>query len=296
LYIAGNIRNGIGYNTAMISGLTRAQVISLALIVFIGVGILGAVSVFLASALQASPDGQATALSSPTPTAQQAASPLSATSSPTQTLELQAFTLVPTVGRVDPLACLANLPPAQDARVVSVLEDALIQVELAGGMVSVRLIGVDPAGSGGQVLALLRELVEGKAVRLLADAQDSDAQGSLLRYVLVGDTFVNHEMVRRGAALPGLYPPGMVCSESLLEAGRLARAEGLGYWSLQPEQPGSALPAATASAQACDCTQVYACGDFKTRAAAQACYNACGDYRNTTLDPDHNGMACEALP
>lgn len=296
MYIASQFRNGIGYNTAMISGLTRTQVISLALIVFIGVGVLGAASSILVSAFRAGPTVQVLALTPTISLTRQAAPTLVSTS--VEVLEPTANEVVLPIGTPDPLACLPDPGQAEEGRAAAVLEDAGIQVELAGKTAEVRLIGVDPAGSSAQVMALLRELVEGKTLRLLRDGQDADAQGNLLRYVLVGETFVNFEMVRRGAALPALYPPRMACMESFLAAGQRARAEGKGYWSLQPDLPGGLLPVPTASAseQPCDCAQTYACTDFKTRSAAQACYNACGDYRNTTLDPDHNGQACEALP
>jgi endonuclease YncB( thermonuclease family) len=283
----------------MLSGMTRAQVISLALIVLMGLAGLGAIIFALAPAFQTNslpaPTVQAPANTPiPSPGAQAVATLVSTLVQPA--LPTAAPSQVVTAAAANPLACLPRPLQVEEARALAVLAEAQIQVELAGKTALVRLIGVDPAGSGGQVLALLRELVAGNSLRLLGDGQDADAQGSLLRYVLAGDTFVNYEMVRRGAALPALYPPGMACMESFLSAERLARAEGLGYWSLQTDLPGAALPAATPAAQPCDCAQTYACADFKTRAAAQSCYNACGDYRNTTLDPDHNGLACEALP
>lgn len=42
----------------------------------------------------------------------------------------------------------------------------------------------------------------------------------------------------------------------------------------------------------------YNCSDFRTRAEAQAAYQACGGLRNDVhrLDRDRDGWACERLP
>jgi hypothetical protein len=42
----------------------------------------------------------------------------------------------------------------------------------------------------------------------------------------------------------------------------------------------------------------YDCSDFRTRAEAQAVYQACGGLRNDVhhLDSDRDGLACEWLP
>ncbi len=284
----------------MLFGMTRSQRVGLVLAGLCAVVILGALGVVLLN-------GQLG--SAPVAPTAQALEPVATPTVPAPTVErtpstqpdataapLVAYTptFAPTV--VNPQACLGSLGAAEEALGAVVLEDGGIQAELVGKPVVVRLIGVEPVGSDGPMLALLRELVAGKALRLYRDGQEGDAQGGLRRYVLAGDRFINYEMVRHGAALPALFPPGMTCTDSFLAAERLARAENLGYWSLQPDLPGGLTPVATTAALACDCAQSYACTDFKTRAAAQSCYNACGDYRNTTLDPDHNGLACEALP
>ena len=284
----------------MFFGMTRSQLVGLGLAGLCTVAILGALGVVLVNGLSGGGQVAATA---------QALAPVLTATLPSSTPELTPttqpvttaaplVTYTPTFAptAVNPQSCLGPLGQAEEALGAVVLEDGSIQAELAGKPVVIRLIGVEAVGSGGQVLALLRELVAGKALRLYRDGQDADAQGALRRYMLAGDAFINYEMVRRGAALPALFPPGMACTEGFLAAERLARAENLGYWSLQPDLPRNLTPVASATGQACDCGQTYACSDFKTRAAAQSCFNACGDYRNTSLDPDHNGLACEALP
>jgi hypothetical protein len=195
----------------------------------------------------------------------------------------------------DSLACLP-VGGGEAGQVVEILPGAVLRVDLGTQVVEVKLLGADYAGSGGQALGLLRELAEGKKVRLLQDSTDTDAAGRLLRYVVAEGVFVNYELVRRGAALPALYPPGQVCTDTLLAAEQVARSEGAGYWSLRANPDPALQAAATPTGLPCDCSKVYQCTDFTSRSDAQACYNACGDYRNITLDADKNGLACEELP
>ena len=51
------------------------------------------------------------------------------------------------------------------------------------------------------------ELVQGKVVRLVKDVSETDGYDRLLRYVYVGDVFVNEELVRLGYAEAVLYRP-----------------------------------------------------------------------------------------
>ena len=281
----------------MNSGMTRSQIVVLGFVIVMGLGGLGAGAWLVLGLPSVAPAIPAVVIPTSLSTlAVPSAAPTLTTFvvTPENTLTLSQPSPQPTA---HPAACI----PASTAQMADhtvVLPDALIQAEMDGVKVVIRLIGVDPTGSGGQAQALLRELVEGKTVHLGGDGDGSDAQGHLRRYVLAGDErlFVNYELVRRGAALPALFPAGYGCAETFLSAEQSAREEGLGYWAAQPGQPTVVLPAVTAAARPCDCSATYQCSDFQTRSAAQACYNACGDYRNTTLDPDHNGIACEQLP
>ncbi len=199
--------------------------------------------------------------------------------------------LTPTPTPLIPLACLPPDAPREEAQVAAVVNGAYIEVKTARGRFFVRYLGVDPTGDGQAAAALNRSLVEGQTVTLVADGVDSDDQGDLLRYVLAGERFVNFELVRQGAALAGLYPPPSACVDTLLAAEGLARAEQLGYWQGSAAAPLVTLPASPGAS--CDCRVKYACSDFASQGDAQACYNACGDYRNAGLDPDHNGLACD---
>jgi len=78
----------------------------------------------------------------------------------------------------------------------------------------------------------------GARVRLVRDPalDDRDRYGRLLRYVLVGDTDVNVELVRRGAASPYFFRNERgEHAEELLDALDEARDERAGYWGACPD-------------------------------------------------------------
>ena len=75
-------------------------------------------------------------------------------------------------------------------------------------------------------------LVEGQRVRLVADVEDRDKYGRMLRYVYLADgTFVNLELVRQGYAPAYTYPPNVAYTEEFRTAAREARAAKRGLWA-----------------------------------------------------------------
>jgi len=74
------------------------------------------------------------------------------------------------------------------------------------------------------------ELVLNKQVRLEKDITDIDRYGRLLRYVYVGDTFINFELVRQGFAHSYTYPPDVKHQGLLSEAQSDAKKEKAGLW------------------------------------------------------------------
>jgi endonuclease YncB( thermonuclease family) len=101
---------------------------------------------------------------------------------------------------------------------------------------------------GAEATAKNKELVEGKSVLLVKDVSETDRYDRLLRYVFVGDIFVNYELVKQGYANPATYPPDVACVETFLQAEREVREDGLGLWGAavisQPEP--TSQPVATA--------------------------------------------------
>ncbi len=124
-----------------------------------------------------------------------------------------------------------------DVEVVTVVDGDTIEVE---GGVRVRLVQIDaPEAAEGECwaeesTAVLEELAPvGATVRLAADPalDDVDRYGRLLRYVHRGDTNVNLELVRRGAASVWFYDGERGRHAGLLlDAARGAKRDGLGLW------------------------------------------------------------------
>jgi len=150
--------------------------------------------------------------------------------------------------------------------VVAVIDGDTIEVQLASGEVKrVRYIGVDTPESGevcgAEATAANRALVEGKQVKLEKDVSETDRYGRLLRYVYVGDVFVNAQLVREGYAEARKYPPDTAKANELeaLEVqarGRNVNCYALGVFGpppaasdLQPTTAPALQPNATPLAQ-----------------------------------------------
>ena len=95
----------------------------------------------------------------------------------------------------------------------------------------VRLIGIDAPEPkdplGPEAKALLHSLVSGQSVRLVPDVSDRDRFDRLLRYVYVGDLFVNEAMVESGLAEARRYEPDTDRADVLEEAQRRAETTTL---------------------------------------------------------------------
>jgi len=98
----------------------------------------------------------------------------------------------------------------------------------------VRYIGIDAPETDefyyAEAKKMNEDLVTGKKVRLQRDISDKDSYGRLLRYVHVGDTFVNAEMVKRGFAWAMAYPPDLKYAAYLEAVEREARQTKQGLW------------------------------------------------------------------
>lgn len=112
-------------------------------------------------------------------------------------------------------------------------------IEIEGGQ-RIRYIGIDtpetvdpnePDGCYGKEASdKNKELVEGKKVRLEKDVSETDKYGRLLRYVYVGDTFVNEYLVKEGYATSVSYPPDIKYQEDFRNDEREARENEKGLW------------------------------------------------------------------
>jgi micrococcal nuclease len=120
--------------------------------------------------------------------------------------------------------------------VASVIDGDTIRVLMPdGNNEPVRLIGIDAPEDGSlldlEATGYLEDLVLGKEVRMVPDVSDRDRFDRLLRYVYVGDLFVNEEMVRAGLAIAKRYEPDTSMALLLEAAQRGAQRAALGLFS-----------------------------------------------------------------
>lgn len=131
-------------------------------------------------------------------------------------LPLPTFTLAPPTATFPPPT--ATLPPAtatpngvETAIVTAVIDGDTIEVNLNGSSWRVRYIGIDTPEynerCGSEATSANAALVAGQTVTMVKDVSEIDQYGRLLRYIYVGDTFVNGELVAGGWADPIEYPP-----------------------------------------------------------------------------------------
>jgi len=235
------------------------------------------------------PTPTATAAQTPTSTATIAHSPTQIpTPEPTDThtpAPTNTSTMTPT-----PLPPTAtSTPSVTEAMVSGIIDGDTIEVQIAGQTYRLRYIGIEcpEAGQYGcsQATEANRQLVEGKTVRLERDVSETDQYGRLLRYVYVGDLFVNAELVRRGYATAWTYPPDVAFSDLFVQLESEARDGGRGLWAAPTPTSGSTW----------NCHgNLYNCGDFSSCAQVMSYWNACpGD--PSRLDGDRDGVPCESL-
>jgi len=130
-----------------------------------------------------------------------------------------------------------------EAQVSRVIDGDTIEVNIGGNPYTVRYIGIDTPETvhptigeepyGKEATAKNRELVEGKIVKLEKDVSETDKYGRLLRYVYVGDVFVNAELVKQGYAQVATYPPDVRYQDLFIQLQREAREAGRGLWGFE---------------------------------------------------------------
>jgi endonuclease YncB( thermonuclease family) len=145
-----------------------------------------------------------------------------------------------------PSPASTKLPPtltpttaAVVARVIQVIDGDTIEVEVGGKRYRVRYIGVDTPEQGDpyfeEATEANRRLVEGQTIRLERDVSEIDRFGRLLRYVYVGNIFVNAELVKQGYARVATFPPDVKYQGLFLRLEREAREAERGLWAPLPD-------------------------------------------------------------
>ena len=123
-------------------------------------------------------------------------------------------------------------------KVTRVIDGDTIEIE---GNIKVRYIGintpetVDPRKPvecfGTEASNKNKTLVEGKLVKLEKDVSETDKYGRLLRYVYVGDIFVNDYLVKNGFAFASSFPPDIKHQDQFSNSQKEAQSSKLGLWA-----------------------------------------------------------------
>lgn len=165
----------------------------------------------------------------------------------------------PTARTIAPAPPAAPLGPLDGPwRVRRVVDGDTLELERAGRVEKVRLIGIDTPESypgrkldrdvarsgkdaatilalGARAKAYMAGLVEGRTVWLEDDVEPRDRYGRRLAYVWVdrpgGRTLVNYELAAAGFAETLTIAPNVRRADELRAAVAAARAAGLGLWS-----------------------------------------------------------------
>ena len=134
-------------------------------------------------------------------------------------------------------ASTAALAREMTAQVTHVIDGDTI--EITGGA-RVRYIGMDTPERAGEHVkqecfaaeasAINKTLVLGKIVRLVSDVSDTDKYGRLLRFVYVGDVFVNDYLVRQGYARTEPIKPDVRYAAQFFAAQQEAQKNNRGLW------------------------------------------------------------------
>jgi micrococcal nuclease len=120
----------------------------------------------------------------------------------------------------------------QTATVLRVVDGDTIEVDIDGAVERLRYIGIDTPETNercaGAATAVNEEVLGDGVVRLVPDEEDRDIYGRLLRYVYVGETFVNLELAERGVAVVMRIAPNTRHADEFKEAVGAAEKAGVG--------------------------------------------------------------------
>ena len=163
--------------------------------------------------------------------------------SDTPTIILTPITTLPNISAA---SCVPTDTKREIGQVIQIIDGDTITVRIDGSDYRVRYIGMDTSERGdpfsNEATNKNSELVSGKSVTLVKDISETDRYDRLLRYIFVGDIFVNYELVFQGYALAATFPPDVACSEVFTDAQRSARENERGLWKPTPTPISIAPP------------------------------------------------------
>jgi len=132
-------------------------------------------------------------------------------------------------------SCVPRDTEFVEAYVVDVIDGNTIDVQVDTEIYRVRYIGVDTPEKGEtlfeQATMANMNLVYSKKVVMIKDVSEIDYHNRLIRYVIVGDVFVNYELIKQGYALAVAYSPNVACADYFSDAQSDAQTNLVGLWS-----------------------------------------------------------------
>lgn len=145
----------------------------------------------------------------------------------------QKFATVVTKNKVTPSPSLET----SSEKVIRVIDgDSIV---LSNGE-EVRYIGINtPEIENNECFATISakinsDLVLGKDIKLTKDTSETDNYGRLLRYVYLGDTFINDYLLKNGYAKVMLVSPDVKFEKEFGESENYAKENSLGLWGNCP--------------------------------------------------------------
>lgn len=135
-----------------------------------------------------------------------------------------------------PITTSTANPTTETAIVTKVIDGDTIELDSGE---KVRYVGMDTPEItkgknecyGHEASVKNTELVLGKTITMKKDVSDRDRYGRLLRYVWIGDTFVNAEMVKLGYAAILTIPPDVAQIAYFKQLQTEARTANVGLWN-----------------------------------------------------------------
>lgn len=132
----------------------------------------------------------------------------------------------------EPTAIPSPVAGDETGRVTRVIDGDTIDVRIGTEIYRVRYVGVNTPERDepcyDDATAANAALVDDQVVTLVRDVSNTDRYGRLLRYVYVGEMFVNAELVAGGFAEAGYYPPDTAFTQLFEDLEAAARRDQIG--------------------------------------------------------------------
>jgi micrococcal nuclease len=130
-----------------------------------------------------------------------------------------------------------------DALVTNVVDGDTIHVLIHNKKETVRFVLVNTPETkhpnkpiepyGPEASQFVKDLLEGKEVKLEQDVSATDRYGRLLMYVWLNDRMVNEILLEKGLARVAVFPPNVKYVEPFRAVQKKAQEAKLGIWSLE---------------------------------------------------------------